>query len=96
MIVSAAVRYSYKDEIGLTIEQIMPVHRHKDCDIILKQLDIEDYTIEEEGFLTEKGEFLGRFDALCEAVECGQLSELSDEQFEMIVASDKLMSEDLW
>lgn len=91
MIVSAAVKYSYKDEIGLTIEQEMPVHRHKDCDIILRQLDIEDYTIEAEGFFTEKGEFLDRWDAADHAYECGQLVETAEEP-----RIDRLMSEDLW
>lgn len=91
MIVSAAVRYSYKDEIGLTIEQIMPVHRHKDCDIILKQLDIKDYAIETEGFFTERGEFLDRRTAADYAYECGQLVETAEES-----RIDRLMSEDLW
>ena len=91
MIVSAAVSYSYKDEIGFTVEQIMPVHRHKDCYIILRQLDIEDYSIDEEGFLTDKGEFLDRQEAADHAYECGQLVETAEEP-----RIDKLMSEDLW
>ena len=91
MIVSAAVRYSYKDEAGLTIEQIMPVHRHKDCDTILRQFDIEDYTIETEGFFTEKGKFLDRWEAADHAYECGQLVETAEEP-----RIDRLMSEDLW
>ena len=94
MIVSAAVKMILDDYIGT--EVCIPVHRHKDGKIIGKKLLGYEPFIKEEGFLTEKGEFLGRFDALCEAVECGQLSDLSDEQFEMIIASDKLMSEDLW
>lgn len=95
MIVSAAVKFY---SILLDKEIIIPLHRHKDFSSILYDLEHYpyDYKDEIEGFLTEEGEFLGRFDALCEAVECGQLSDLSDEQFEMIVASDKLMSEDLW
>ena len=95
MIVSAAVKvYMYERDIDI----ILPVHHHKDARGIMSDLGFTDYDYRygTEGFLTEKGEFLGRFDALCEAVECGQLSDLSDEQFEMVVASDKLMSEDLW
>ena len=91
MIVSAAVRYSYKDEAGLTIEQTMPVHRHKDCFIILTQLDIEDFTIETEGFFTEKGKFLDRWEAADHAYECGQLVETAEEP-----RIEVLFSEDLW
>jgi len=91
MIVSAAVKYSYKDEIGLTIEQIMPVHRHGDCFIILKKLDIKDFIIETEGFFTEKGEFLDRREAADHAYECGQLVETAEEPRVVI-----LFSEDLW
>ena len=94
MIVSAAVKLILDDYAGT--EVCIPVHRHKDGKIIGEKLLGYKPLIKEEGFLTEKGKFLGRFDALCEAVECGQLSDLSDEQFEIIVASNELMSEDLW
>ncbi len=98
MIVSAAIKYQLYPSDDTSREVILPLHRHCDGGTILKALGFEpgDFKIIEQGFLTEEGEFLGRFDALCEAVECGQLSDLSDEQFEMVVASDKLMSEDLW
>ena len=98
MIVRAAIKYQLYPHDDTGGEVILPLHRHGDGGIILKALGFEpgDFKIIEQGFLTEEGEFLGRFDALCEAVECGQLSDLSDEQFEMIIASDKLMSEDLW
>lgn len=91
MIVSAAVKYSYKDEEGLTIEQTMPVHRHGDCFTILKQLDIKDFIIETEGFFTDKGEFLDRREAADHVYECGQLVETAEEP-----RIDVLFSEDLW
>ena len=94
MIVSAAVKMVLDDFCGT--EVCIPVHRHKDGVIIGEKLLGYKPIVVEEGFLTDTGEFLGRFDALCEAVEDGQLGHLSDEQFEMVVASDKLMSEDLW
>ena len=50
-----------------------------------------DYFIGEEGFLTDKGEFLDRWEAADHAYECGQLIETAEEP-----RIDRLMSEDLW
>lgn len=94
MIVSAAVKMVLDDYCGT--EVCIPVHRHKDAVLIGEKLLGYKPIVVEEGFLTETGEFLGRFDALCEAVECGQLSDVSDEYFDAVIASDRLMSEDLW
>ena len=90
MIVSAAVKiYSFMLDKQLTL----PVHRHKDVKIILSQLrpDIYDYPHSIEGFLTDKGEFLDRWEAADQAYECGQLIETAEEP-----RIEVLFSEDLW
>lgn len=44
-----------------------------------------------EGFLTDKGDFLDRWEAADHAYECGQLVETAEEP-----RIDRLISEDLW
>ena len=89
MIVSGAV----KIYIPKLTEMIMPVHRHKDARTIMTQLlgyDWSSYAYQD-GFLTDKGEFLDRHTAAIHAYECGQLVE--DAETERI---EILMTEDLW
>lgn len=93
MIVRAAIKYKiyYLDK-----EVILPLHRHCDGGIILKAFGFtpDDFEIIEQGFLTEKGEFLSREAALFHAIECGQLEE--DPEDLAAITSGVLMSEDLW
>jgi len=91
MIVSAAIKYHlypYDDTGGIII---LPLHRHKDGEYILKTLGIDDIKTIEEGFLTEDGTFLDRRAAAEHVYECGQLIEGSEEPY-----IDVLFSEDLW
>ena len=91
MIVSAAIKYHlypYDDTGGIII---LPLHRHKDGEYILKTLGIDDIKIIEEGFLTEDGTFLGRRAAATHAYLCGQLIEETETPI-----IDILFSEDLW
>jgi hypothetical protein len=91
MIVSAAIKYHlypYDDTGGVII---LPLHRHKDGEYILKTLGIDDIKTIEEGFLTEDGTFLDRRAAAEHVYECGQLIEGSEEPY-----IDVLFSEDLW
>ena len=89
MIVSAAVKLILDDYAGS--EVCIPVHRHKDRIIIGEQLLGYKPFLDEEGFLTDKGEFLDRWEAADHAYECGQLIETAEEP-----RIDRLMSEDLW
>lgn len=94
MIVSAAVKYHLLPFESIEDEIIAIVRRHRECLSKLKahgyRLGV-DFEIVEEGFLTDKGEFLNRWDAADHAYECGQLVETAEEP-----RIDRLMSEDLW
>ena len=89
MIVSAAIKVVLDDYCGTTV--CIPIHRHKDgiaiCEMLL---GYKPYCLAE-GFLTDKGEFLDRWEAADHAYECGQLVETAEEP-----RIDRLMSEDLW
>lgn len=104
MIASACVRFythkcahSSKDG-GFVIEQKpicydIPCHRHADAFYIISQLldrDEIDKPRTEQGFLTHKGEFLDRYDAMQHAIACGQLPPDADKECK------ELYSEDLW
>ena len=93
MIVRAAMKYYLYPDDDTGGEIILPLHRHGDGGMILKTLGFEigDFKIIEQGFLTDKGEFLGRAAAAVHAYECGQLVETAEEP-----RIDRLMSEDLW
>ena len=104
MIASACVRFythkyvqSNKDG-DFVIEQKpicydIPCHRHADAFYIISQLldrDEIDKPRTEQGFLTNKGEFLNRYDAMQHAIACGQLPPDADKECK------ELYSEDLW
>ena len=89
MIVSAAVKLILDDYAGSVA--CIPVHRHKDYITIGEQLLGYKPFLDEEGFFTDKGEFLDRWEAADHAYECGQLVETAEEP-----RIDRLMSEDLW
>ena len=89
MIVSAAVKLALDDYCGT--EVCIPVHRHKDAVLIGEKLLGYKPIVVEEGFFTDKGEFLDRKTAADYAYKCGQL--IDDAESEHI---DILMSEDLW
>ena len=71
----------------------VPCHRHADAFYIISQfLDADeiDKSKTEQGFLTHDGTFLNRYDAMNEAIKCGQLPPEAKEQ------CAELYSEDLW
>lgn len=92
MITHAVVIFHTKEIYGdRTIE--IPCHRHGDAFYIISQLlDAEklDKTRTEQGFLTHDGRFLNRYDAMQEAVRCGQVAPGADK------LCAELYSEDLW
>lgn len=93
MIVRAAIKYSLYPGDDTGGEVILPLHRHCDGGKILKALGFKtgDFKTLEQGFLTEKDEFLDRRTAADHAYECGQLVETAEES-----RIEVLMSEDLW
>ena len=92
MITHAVVIFHTKEIYGdRTIE--IPCHRHGDAFYIISQLlDAEelDKTRTEQGFLTHDDRFLNRYDAMQEAIKCGQVAPGSDK------LCAELYSEDLW
>ena len=102
MIASACVRFHTKEynktpwanstKVPSTLFDI-PCHRHADAFYIISQfLDAGeiDKPKTEQGFLTHDGTFLNRYDAMDEAIKCGQLPPETKEQ------CAELYSEDLW
>jgi hypothetical protein len=102
MIVSACVRFHTNEynkipwddrtKIPSTMFDI-PCHRHADAFYIISQfLDAGeiDKPRTEQGFLTQDGTFLNRYDAMDEAIKCNQLPPSAKE------ARAELYSEDLW
>lgn len=102
MIASACVRFHTKEynktpwanstKIPSTMFDI-PCHRHADAFYIISQfLDAGEIDKEktEQGFLTHDGTFLNRYDAMDEAIKCGQMME------EDKMRCAELYSEDLW
>ena len=102
MITSACVRFHTKEynktpwanstKVPSTMFDI-PCHRHADAFYIISQfLDADEIDKEKtkQGFLTHDGTFLNRYDAMDEAIKCGQLPPEAKEQ------CAELYSEDLW
>ena len=102
MITSACVKFYTKEynkipwdgrtKVPSTMFDI-PCHRHADAFYIISQfLDAGeiDKPKTEQGFLTQDGTFLNRYDAMDEAIKCGQLPPEAKEQ------CAELYSEDLW
>ena len=95
MIICAAVKVKFinsKDEI---IKLIICGRRHGDCFNTIKHLDNKHPLKSVEGFITHKGEFLDRKEALAHALECGQLSE-THRYYQEDHNINKLYSEDLY
>lgn len=102
MIVSACVRFHTKPFnrtpwLPYTkVESKMfdiPCHRHADAFYIISQFlsaDEIDKPKTEQGFLTQDGTFLNRYDAMDEAIRCGQLPPMAKQN------CMELYSEDLW
>lgn len=98
MIVSACVRFytkpfSYDTGVVPSTMYDIPCHRHGDAFYIISQFhspDEIDKPRTEQGFLTHDGTFLNRYDAMEEAIKCGQLPPEAKEQ------CVELYSEDLW
>ena len=89
MIVAAAVKVRVSQDNKI-YDFVFPCHRHSDIPYILCKLKAF-YEVLEEGFLTDKGEFLNRYDASTHAYECSQLVETIEEPYITC-----LFSEDLW
>lgn len=104
MIAKACVRfhtykYVHSSKDGNFVVELNPIcydipcHRHGDAFYIISQFlgagEI-DKTKTEQGFLTHDGTFLNRYDAMDEAIKCGQLPPEAKEQ------CAELYSEDLW
>lgn len=94
MIVSAAVKFILDDYIGT--EVTIPVHRHKDGILICEKLLGYKPVCSGEGFLTDDGTYLDRATAVEHAYVCGQLDWMPEWDRESTLASECLMSEDLW
>lgn len=102
MIVSACVRFHTKeynktpwdDSSKVTSKMYdIPCHRHADAFYIISQFlddDEIDKNRTEQGFLTQDGTYLNRFQAMDEAIKCGQLPPSAKEEW------PELFSEDLW
>lgn len=88
MIVSAAVRIYDKKQQK---EIIIPVHRHCDAFLILKEFGYSrndyDSTLSDQGFLDEEGNFYDRVKAKQHAISCNQIK---------ATPYTELYSEDLW
>lgn len=92
MIASACVIIHTKEEYG-DREITIPCHRHADAFYIISQLldrDEIDKPRTEQGFLTHDDRFLNRYDAMQEAIRCGQVPPGADK------LCAELYSEDLW
>lgn len=75
MIICAAIKIQVE---GLGHETIIPCRRHGDAFHILKDLGFTPkvkYKEIAQGFITHKGEFLDRKQALWHVKECGQISQ---------------------
>ena len=101
MIVSACVRFHtveyyrtpWNSQAEPSTMYDIPCHRHADAFYIISQfLEPEqiDKNRTEQGFLTQDGTYLNRFQAMDEAIKCGQLPPSAKEEW------PELFSEDLW
>lgn len=101
MIISACVRFHtveyYKtpqdSQAELSMMYDIPCHRYADAFYIISQfLDPKqiDESRTEQGFLTDDGTFLDKYDAMQHAIACGQLPPDADK------VHKELYSEDLW
>lgn len=95
MIICAALLVQVE---GLKHTTIVPCRRHGDGFQILQDLGYAPktkYKVVEQGFITHKGEFLNRSEALSHALECGQLS-ASTRWYQEDHNHEELYSEDLY
>ena len=102
MIASACVRFHTKEYNRIPWDDStkvpskmfdIPCHRHADAFYIISQFlgaDEIDKNRTEQGFLTQDGTYLNRFQAMDEAIKCGQLPPSAKEEW------PELFSEDLW
>lgn len=101
MIVSACVRFHtieyhktpWSNQVEPSTMYDIPCHRHADAFYIISQFlepDEIDKSKTEQGFLTHDGTFLNRYDAMQEAIKCGQVPPGADK------LCAELYSEDLW
>ena len=94
MIICAAIKLNMQNE--LQTELIVPGRRHGDCWLVISQLnDNWRGATRTEGFITHKGEFLDRKEALVHALGCGQLSQ-STRWYKFDDDQTELYSEDLY
>ena len=98
MIICAAVKTSFINHLGKEVTVMITGHRHGDCFETMAKCGVpmpKDRHDEEQGFMTEKGDFLNRKDAFKHALECGQLAS-TIRYFKETRNEDELFSEDLY
>ena len=95
MIICAAIKFQIE---GLDHETVVPCRRHGDAYKIMKDLNYQPrqkYKEIAQGFITHKGEFLDRVQALGHARGCGQLS-ATHRYYQEDNGIGELYSEDLY
>ena len=98
MIICAAVRTTFVNHLDKKVTVMFTGHRHYNCFKVMEKCGVPMPKYrwnEEQGFMTDRGEFFNRTDALKHALECGQLS-ATTRQFKKDRNEDELYSEDLY
>ena len=98
MIICAAVKTTFINHLGEEVTVMVTGHRHGNCFDTMVKCGVpmpKNRWDEEQGFMTNTGEFLDRKEALKHALHCGQLSATA-RQFKKDRNEDELYSEDLY
>ena len=98
MIICAAVKTTFVNHLGEEVIVMVTGHRHGNCFDTMVKCGVpmpKNRWDEEQGFMTNTGEFLDRKEALKHALHCGQLSATA-RQFKKDRNEDELYSEDLY
>ena len=98
MIICAAVKTNFVNHLGKEVTVMVTGYRHGNCFDTMVKCGApmpKDRWDEEQGFMTDKGDFLNRKDALKHALECGLLSS-TIRNFKEDRNEDELFSEDLY
>lgn len=98
MIICAAVKTTFVNHLGEEVTVMVTGRRHGNCFATMVKFGApmpKDRWDEEQGFMTDKGDFLNRKDAFKHALYCGQLS-ATIRQFKKDRNEDELYSEDLY
>lgn len=98
MIICAAVKTTFINHLGEEVTVVVTGYRHSNCFDIMTKCGVpmlKDRWDEEQGFITNTGEFLNRKEAFKHALYCGQLSTTTRES-KKDRNEDELYSEDLY